>query len=232
MSWRGITTCLPPHYPGVERGYQDLRAEQAKLFAHHDIIITMDSCPARPCSKQSAFGYPMPVVQGAAYPTATTLPPSTLCPQGSFGILADSSCRQGIDIRFDLSNHKDVLSFPAKYSLDTPWVDYTVYTVAANTELAEEKRVCVLAGVRRWWDESKEVLPAPGFPPGMPKADAAHVDAEKDGDGGRRNASGWFGVGEEGILQKREPQPGPRAAAPSPPAPEAAPGSRHFPSYN
>lgn len=110
----------------------------------------------------------MPVARGAAFPTATTLPPSTLCPRGSFGILADSS-RQGIDIHFDLSNHKDVLSFPAEYSLDTLWVDYTVYTVAANTELAEEKRVCVLAGVRWWWDKSEEMLPAPGFPPWMPK---------------------------------------------------------------
>lgn len=34
-----------------------------------------------------------------------------------------SSSRRGIDIHFDLSNHKDVLSFPAKYSLDTLWVD-------------------------------------------------------------------------------------------------------------
>lgn len=37
MLWRGITTCLPPRYPGVEMGYRDLWAEQAKLFAHHDI---------------------------------------------------------------------------------------------------------------------------------------------------------------------------------------------------
>ena len=161
-------TCLPPHYPGVERGYRHLWAEQAELFAHHDIIIIRDSCPAQPCSKQSAFGGPVRVVQGAAYPTATTVPPSTLRPQGSFGILADSS-RPGIDICFDLSNHKDVLSFPAKYSLDTLWVDYTVYTVPANMELAEEKRVCVLAGVRQWWDASEELLPAPSFPPGTPK---------------------------------------------------------------
>lgn len=41
-------------------------------------------------------------------------------------------------------SYKDVLSFPAQYSLDTLWVDYTVYTAAANTELPEEKLVCVL----------------------------------------------------------------------------------------
>lgn len=121
-----------------------------------------------PAASRARFRGSVPVVQGAAYPTAVTVPPSTLCPQGSFGILADSS-RQGIDIRFDLSNHKDVLSFPAKYSLGTLWVDYTVYTVSANMELAEEKRVFVLAGVQQWWDRSEKLLPVPGFPPRRPK---------------------------------------------------------------
>lgn len=80
---------------------------------------------------------------------------STPCPHSSFGILADSS-RQRTDIRFDLSNHKDVLSFSAENSLDSPWVDSTVYTAAANTDLAREKRVCawdqpsVCAWVRQW----------------------------------------------------------------------------------
>ena len=46
---------------------------------------------------------------------------------------------------------------------------------------------------------------------------------------GEMPAAGFVQRGKE-ILQKWEPQPGPRAAAPSPPAPEAAPGSPRFPS--
>lgn len=78
------------------------------------------------------------------------------------------SCSQCIDIHFDLSNHKDVLSFPAKYSLDTPWVDYTVYTVLQIGSW-QKRSVCVLAGVRRCWDVGRELLPAPGFPARMPE---------------------------------------------------------------
>jgi len=187
--WEGVVEgqhdLLTPSLSFLSRsgkGVQRPPGRAGKAVAHHDIIIVIiirDSGPARPCSKQSAFGDLVPVAQGAAYPTATTLPRSTRCPQGSFGILADSS-RRSIDIRFDLSNHKDVLSFPAEYSPDALWVDYIVYTAAANMELAKEKRVCVLAGARRWWDEKGELLPAPGFPPGMPKR-MRHVKGEGQG---------------------------------------------------
>lgn len=78
------------------------------------------------------------------------------------------SCLHCIDIHFDLLNHKDVLSFLAKYSLDTPWVDYTVYTVLQIGSW-QKRSVCVLAGVRRCWDEDRELLPAPSFPARTPE---------------------------------------------------------------